>query len=107
MKNLGNLMKQAQELQARMADMQAELESLEISGQAAAGMVSVTLSGKGDMKALTIDPGLFREDEKEILEDLIVAAHADARMRMEQTVADKMKEVTGNLPIPPGFNLGM
>ena len=107
MKNLGNLMKQAQELQARMADMQAELESLEISGQAGAGMVSVTLSGKGDMKALTIDPGLFREDEKEILEDLIVAAHADARMRMEQTVADKMKEVTGNLPIPPGFNLGM
>ena len=107
MKNLGNLMKQAQELQARMADMQAELESLEISGQAGAGMVSVTLSGKGDMKALTIDPGLFREDEKEILEDLIVAAHADAKMRMEQTVADKMKEVTGNLPIPPGFNLGM
>lgn len=107
MKNLGNLMKQAQELQARMADMQAELESLEISGQAGAGMVSVTLSGKGDMKALTIDPGLFREDEKEILEDLIVAAYADAKMRMEQTVADKMKEVTGNLPIPPGFNLGM
>ena len=107
MKNLGNLMKQAQELQTKMADMQAELESLEISGQAGAGMVTVTLSGKGDMKAVTIDPGMFKEDEKEILEDLIVAAHADAKMRMEQTVADKMKEVTGNLPLPPGFNLGM
>ncbi len=107
MKNLGNLMKQAQELQTKMADMQAELESLEISGQAGAGVVTVTLSGKGDMKAVTIDPGVFKGDEKEILEDLIVAAHADAKMRMEQTVADKMREVTGNLPIPPGFNLGM
>lgn len=107
MKNLGNLMKQAQELQTKMADMQAELESLEISGQAGAGMVTVTLSGKGDMKAVTIDPSLFKEDEKEILEDLIVAAHADAKVRMEQTVADKMKEVTGNLPLPPGLNLGM
>ncbi len=107
MKNLGNIMKQAQELQAKMADMQTELQDLEISGQAGAGMVTVTLSGKGDLKSVVIDPSMFKEDEKEILEDLIVAAHADAKTRMEQTVADKMKDVTGNLPLPPGFNLGM
>ena len=107
MKNLGNIMKQAQELQAKMADMQTELQDLEISGQAGAGMVTVTLSGKGDLKSIVIDPSMFKEDEKEILEDLIVAAHADAKVRMEQTVADKMKDVTGNLPLPPGFNLGM
>lgn len=107
MKNLGNIMKQAQELQSKMTDMQAELQDLEVSGQAGAGMVSVTLSGKGDLKAVVIDPTMFKEDDKEILEDLIVAAHADAKARMEETVAEKMKDVTGNLPLPPGFNLGM
>jgi DNA-binding YbaB/EbfC family protein len=106
MKNLGNLMKQAQELQTRMAEVQAELEQMEISGQSGAGLVKVTLSGKGDLKAVVVDPSLIKPDEAEILEDLIVAAHADAKARMEQQVAEKMKAVTGNLPIPPGFNLG-
>lgn len=107
MKNLGNLMKQAQELQARMAAVQDELESMEIAGQSGGGLVTVTLSGKGDMKAVSIDPSLVKPDEVEILEDLVAAAHADAKARMERTVADKMKEVTGNLPLPPGMNLGL
>ena len=106
MKDLGNLMKQAQELQGRMAAVQAELEAMEISGRSGAGLVQVTLSGKGDMKAVVVDPSLIKPEEKEILEDLIVAAHADARAKMEQAVAEKMKAVTGNLPLPPGFNLG-
>ncbi len=106
MKNLGSLMKQAQELQGKMAEMQAELETLEISGQSGGGLVAVVLSGKGDMRRITIDDSLVVSDEKEILEDLIAAAHADAKSRMEQTVADMMKQVTGGLPIPPGMNLG-
>jgi DNA-binding YbaB/EbfC family protein len=107
MKDLGNLMKQAQELQSRMAAVQAELEAMEISGRSGAGLVQVTLSGKGDMKAIIVDPSLIKPEEKEILEDLVVAAHADARAKMEQAVAEKMKAVTGNLPLPPGFNLGL
>jgi hypothetical protein len=107
MKDLGNLMKQAQELQSRMAAVQAELEAMEISGRSGAGLVQVTLSGKGDMKAVVVDPSLIKPEEKEILEDLVVAAHADARAKMEQAVAEKMKAVTGNLPLPPGFNLGL
>jgi DNA-binding YbaB/EbfC family protein len=107
MKDLGNLMKQAQELQGRMAAVQAELEAMEISGRSGAGLVQVTLSGKGDMKAIVVDPSLIKPEEKEILEDLIVAAHADARAKMEKAVAEKMKAVTGNLPLPPGFNLGL
>jgi hypothetical protein len=107
MKDLGNLMKQAQELQSRMAAVQAELEAMEISGRSGAGLVQVTLSGKGDMKAIVVDPSLMKPEEKEILEDLVVAAHADARAKMEQAVAEKMKAVTGNLPLPPGFNLGL
>jgi DNA-binding YbaB/EbfC family protein len=106
MKDLGNLMKQAQELQSRMAAVQAELEAMEISGRSGAGLVQVTLSGKGDMKAIIVDPSLMKPEEKEILEDLVVAAHADARAKMEKAVAEKMKAVTGNLPLPPGFNLG-
>jgi nucleoid-associated protein EbfC len=107
MKDLGNLMKQAQELQSRMAAVQAELEAMEISGRSGAGLVQVTLSGKGDMKAIIVDPSLMKPEEKEILEDLVVAAHADARAKMEKAVAEKMKAVTGNLPLPPGFNLGL
>lgn len=107
MKNIGNLMKQAQEMQARLADVQAELENLEITGQSGGGLVVITLSGKGDMRSLKVDDSLVVADEKEILEDLIVAAHADAKARMEQAVAEKMKQVTGGLPLPPGLNLGM
>ncbi len=106
-KDLGALMKQAQELQGKMADMQAQLEQLELEGASGGGLVRVRLNGKGIMKGVSIDPSLLRGDEGEILEDLIVAAHAEARNKMERAAADKMKEVTGGLPLPPGLNLGI
>ena len=102
---LTDMMKQAQELQGRMAEMQADLEQLEITGGAGAGLVTVTLSGKGEMKGLSIDAGLMKPDETEIVEDLIVAAHADAKAKMEAAVQDKMKALTGGLPLPPGLKL--
>jgi hypothetical protein len=107
LKDLGGLMKQAKELQERMADMQSALEATEITGTSGAGLVTVRLNGKGAMLGIDIDQGLLKADEGEILEDLIVAAHADARARMEQTVAEKMKQVTGGIPLPPGFTLGI
>ncbi len=107
LKDLGGLMKQAQEMQAKMADMQSQLEDIEITGVAGAGLVTVRLNGKGAMNGVDVDKSLLKEDESEILEDLIVAAHADARQKMEAAVADKMKEVTGGLSLPPGFNLSL
>ena len=106
-KDLGGLMKQAQELQSKMADMQASLDELEVQGISGGGLVTVTLNGKGAMRGLAIDPSLLKAEEGEILEDLIVAAHAEARNKMEQAVAEKMKEVTGGLPLPPGMNFGL
>ncbi len=106
-KDLGGLMKQAQELQSRMSDMQSELEAMEIEGSAAAGLVKVRINGKGAMQGVDIDASLLKPDEGEIVEDLIVAAHTDARQKMEQMSAEKMKSLTGGLPIPPGFNMGM
>ncbi len=103
MKNLGQMMKQVQELQSRMQAMQARLDGLMIDGNSGGGLVKVTLNGKGVLKAISIDASLLRPDEREILEDLIVAAHADARTRMEATIADEMKEMTGGLPLPPGL----
>ena len=99
------MMKQAQELQAKMEEMQTELANLEIEGMAGAGMVRVTLNGKGDMRGLTIDPSLMNPEEAEILEDLIVAAHADAKAKSEEAMKSKMQELTGGLPIPPGLKL--
>ncbi len=99
------LMKQAQQMQARMADMQAELEAALTEGQAGAGMVKVTLTGKGALKAITIDPSMMKEDEKEILEDLIIAAHNDAMTKNARIMEDKMKTATAGLPIPPGMKL--
>jgi DNA-binding YbaB/EbfC family protein len=104
-KDFSSMMKQAQELQGRMAEMQAELEGFECLGSAGAGLVSVTLSGKGEMKGLKIDASLLKADEGEILEDLIVAAHADAKAKMEAMVQEKMKALTGGLPLPPGMKL--
>lgn len=105
MKNIGAMMKQVQEMQTRMADMQARLETLTVTGQSGAGLVKATLSGKGVMKGLEVDPSLLKPEEKEILEDLVIAAHTDAKSRMDQLVADEMKQVTGGLPLPPGFQL--
>jgi len=99
------LMKQAGQLQAKMAEMQAELDQVTVEGTAGGGMVSVTMSAKGDLKAVRIDDSLVKPGEKEIIEDLIVAAHADARRKAEVLLAEKMKSLTGGLPLPPGLKL--
>lgn len=105
MKNFGSMMKQAQELQARMSQMQAELDTLQTEGRSGAGLVTVTMNGKGVLTGVAIDPSLIKPEEAEILEDLIVAAHADAKSKIEDLLQEKMKELTGGLPIPPGMKL--
>jgi hypothetical protein len=99
------LMKQAAELKSKMEAMQAELERIEVDGTAGGGLVTVRLSGKGDMKSVKIDDSLIKPQEKEIVEDLIVAAFADARRKAEALMQEKMKTVTGGLPLPPGLKL--
>ena len=99
------LMKQATQLQAKMQEMQAELDQITVEGIAGGGMVSVTLTAKGDMKGVRIDPSLIKPEEKEIVEDLLVAAHADARRKAETLLQEKMKGLTGGLPLPPGMKL--
>ena len=105
MKDLMGLMGKAKEMQAKFEAMQQEVASIEAIGQAGGGMVSVTLSGKMEMKALKIDPSLFKEDEVEILEDLILAAHNDARGKADRLTQEKMGSITAGLPIPPGMKL--
>ena len=105
MKNFAQMMKQAQELQGRMADMQAEMERTMIEGRSGGGMVVVTLNGKGDMAHVKIDGSLLKPEEAEILEDLIVAAHNDAKAKVEETMKEKMTSLTGGLPLPPGLKL--
>src|ERR1700674_4232151 len=99
------LMKQAAQLQSKMEAMQAELDKLEVEGAAGGGLVAVTLTAKGDLRGVRIDDSLLKADEKEILEDLLVAAHADARRKAEVLLQEKMKTLTGGLPIPPGLKL--
>jgi DNA-binding YbaB/EbfC family protein len=105
MKDLMGLMGKAKEMQAKFEAMQQEVASIEATGQAGGGMVSVTLSGKMEMRALKIDPSLFKEDEVEILEDLILAAHNDAKAKVEAVLQQKTREMTAGLPIPPGMKL--
>jgi len=105
MKNLGQMMKQAQEMQARMAELQARLEAVEIAGASGGGMVSVTVNGKGDLRAVKIDPKLVDPAEVEVLEDLIVAACNDAKAKVEARVAEEMAKLTGGLQLPPGLKL--
>ena len=105
MKNLGDMMKQVQAMQSRMADMQAKLEQATVTGQSGGGMVKVTLNGKGVMTGTVIDTSLMIAEEKDILEDLIIAAHNDAKAKVEAMMADEMKTVTGGLPLPPGLKL--
>ncbi|NNF76825.1 MAG: YbaB/EbfC family nucleoid-associated protein [Rhizobiales bacterium] len=104
--DIGKLMKQAQEMQSKMQDAQADLEQTLVEGKSGGGLVTVTLNGKGEMRGLEIDPSMFSEEDKEVLEDLIIAAHGEARKAMDAAVAEKMKEATAGLPIPPGMNLG-
>lgn len=105
MKNLGQMMKQAQEMQGKMAEMQERLAEHEITGAAAGGMVRVTLNGKAEMRAVKIDPSLAKPDEIEVLEDLVLAATNDAKMKVEQFVAEEMQKLTGGLNLPPGMTL--
>jgi hypothetical protein len=105
MKNIGDMLKQVQSLQARMTEVQERLDNATVTGQSGGGMVKVTLSGKGVMKGIEIDSSLMKPDEREILEDLIVAAHSDAKSKSDLLAADEMKSVTGGMPLPPGFKL--
>jgi DNA-binding YbaB/EbfC family protein len=105
MKNLSQMMKQAQEVQTRMQQMQERLEEEEVSGASGGGMVSVTLNGKGNLRKVKIDPSLVDAEEVEMLEDLLVAAFNDAKTKVEAMVAEKMSEVTGGLQLPPGMKL--
>ncbi len=105
MKNIMSMMKQAQELQSKMAELQAELETMEVEGTSGGGLVKCTLTGKGVMARLSIDPSLIKPEETEILEDLIVAAHNDAKQKAEKAMAEKMQALTSGLPLPPGLKL--
>jgi DNA-binding YbaB/EbfC family protein len=105
MKNLAGLMKQASQMQSKMQEMQARLEAMEIEGVAGAGMVTVTLTGKSDLKRVRIDPKLADPAEMEMLEDLILAAHADARQKIEAATAEEMQKVTGGMQLPAGMKL--
>ena len=105
MKNLAGLMKQASQMQSKMAEMQAKLETMEIEGESGAGMVHVMLSGKGDLKRVRLDPKLLDPAEAEMLEDLLVAAHADARRKLEAETAAEMERVTGGMQLPGGLKL--
>ena len=105
MKNLGNMLKEAQKLQSRMAEMQQKLAEMEMSGAAGGGLVNVTLNGRGEMRKIKIDPSLADPNEMEILEDLIVAACNDAKAKTEAHLQEEMGKLTGGLPLPPGFKL--
>ena len=105
MKNLGQMMKQAQQMQAKMAELQAALDQTEVTGQSGGGMVSVTTTAKGEPKKVKIDPTLANPSEVEVLEDLIVAALRDARQKADAMVAEEMGKLTGGLQLPPGFKL--
>jgi hypothetical protein len=105
MKNLGQLMKQAQQMQAKMAEMQEKLVALEVTGQSGGGLVQVTVNGKHEMRRVRIDPSLLEPKETEVLEDLIVAAANDARQRLEVEMQREMQSMTGGLNLPPGFKL--
>lgn len=105
MKDIMGMMGKVKEMQEKMQTMQAELENIEVEGVSGAGMVTVTLSGKGVMKGLAIDPSLITPDDVEMLEDLIMAAHNDAKAKSEAAMAEKTQELTAGLPIPPGMKL--
>ena len=105
MKNISQLMKQAQEMQAKMAEVQAQLEAVEMTGAAGGGMIQLTLNGKGDLKKIKIDKTLLVPDEVEVLEDLVVAAFNDARAKVSAHAEQEMQKLTGGLQLPPGMKL--
>ena len=105
MRDLMGIMKQAQAMQQKMQDVQAELDTIEVEGSSGGGFVKVKMTAKGQVKAVSIDPSLLTPDEKEIVEDLIVAACNDARTKAERVMQERMAEVTKGLPLPPGLKL--
>ena len=105
MVNIGNMMKQAQEMQKKIAEVQEKLESIEVEGVSGGGMVKVISSAKGSIKSISLDPSLMNEKEKDITEDLIVAAINDAKKKAEEATQEEMKNVTGGLSLPPGMKL--
>jgi DNA-binding YbaB/EbfC family protein len=105
MKNLAGLMKQASQMQAKMQEMQAKLEATEMEGSAGAGMVTVRMNGRGEMKGVKIDPKLADPEEMEMLQDLVLAAHADAKSKIDAMMSEEMQKVTGGMQLPPGMKL--
>ncbi|HEX4171185.1 MAG TPA: YbaB/EbfC family nucleoid-associated protein [Acetobacteraceae bacterium] len=105
MKNLSGLMKQAQQMQEKMQELQSRLEGMEVQGEAGAGLVTVTMNGKGDLRQVRIDPKVIDPGDAEMLQDLIVAAHANARQKVEAAAAAEMQKVTGGMQLPPGMKL--
>ncbi len=105
MKNIAGLMKQASQMQEKMKEMQARLEAAELEGVAGAGLVRLILTGKGTLKSITVDPKLADPAETEMLQDLILAAHADAKSKLDAFTESEMKNATGGLQLPPGMKL--
>ena len=105
MKNIGNMLKQAQQMQTKMAEVQERLAAMEVDGTAGAGLVTVTMSGKNDIKKVKIDPSLIDPNEAEVLEDLIVAAASDAKTKVDETMQEEMAKLTGGMEMPPGMKL--
>jgi len=105
MKNLGQMMKQVQEMQAKMQEMQASLGDAELGGMAGGGMVRVVLNGHGEARGVTVDPSLCKPEEREVLEDLLVAAFNDARGKVDAHAKEKTQEIMGGIQLPPGMNL--
>lgn len=105
MKDIMGLMKQAKEMQSKMENMQNELAEMEVEGFAGGGLVKITMNGNGQMSAVMIDPSLNKEGEMDIIEDLVMAAHNDAKSKLDEAKAEKTKELTAGLPIPPGMKL--
>ena len=105
MKNIAGLMKQASQMQAKMAEMQAKVEAMEVEGQSGAGMVRVTLGGKGELRRVKLDPKLADPAELEMLEDLLVSAHTDAKKKLDALMAEEMSRVTGGMELPAGLKL--
>jgi DNA-binding YbaB/EbfC family protein len=105
MKNLGQMLQQAQKMQQRMGELQAELAAMEVTGTSGGGLVQVTMTGKFETRKVAIDPSLIKPEDKTVVEDLVVAAFNDARSRVEALISSKMSELTGGLPLPPGMSL--
>ncbi|MGV1873327.1 YbaB/EbfC family nucleoid-associated protein [Agrobacterium rosae] len=105
MRDIMGMMGKVKEMQAKMEKMQEEISALEVEGTSGGGLVTVKMSGKGSLLGVKIDPSLLKEDEIEILEDLLVAAHNDAKQRAEAVTAEKTRDLTAGLPIPPGMKL--